>query len=157
MTIRRTTQITGFFILRKCLFNSNSTYIRLDGIFTQVHLWWAMRRKCTRISSYSERGCSHYCPLPPSHPQPSPCDAVYVLQMSSQRQVKHHKDYRLALFNKKEYLKEACYTLLAPYHFCCWYPDSWALESGIQLKESGILLVTDSGIQILTENLESST
>ena len=157
MTIRRTTQITGFFILRNCLFNSNSTYIRLDGIFTQVHLWWAMRRKCTRISTYSERGCSHYCPLPPSHPQPSPCDAVYVLQMSSQRQVKHHKDYRLALFNKKEYLKEACYTLLAPYHFCWWYPDSWALESGIQLKESGILLTTDSGIQILTENLESST
>ena len=94
--------------------------------------------------------------LPPA-PVPSPCDAVYVLQMSSQRQVKHHKDYRLALFNKKEYLKEARYTLLAPYDFCWWYPDSWALESGIQLKESGILLTTDSGIQILTENLESST
>ena len=94
--------------------------------------------------------------LPPA-PVPSPGDAVYVLQMSSQRQVKHHKDYRLALFNKKEYLKEACYTLLAPYDFCWWYPDSWALESGIQLKESGILLTTDSGIQILTENLESST
>ena len=27
-----------------------------------------------------------------------------------------------------------------PWNFCLWNPKSWALESGIQLKESGILL-----------------
>ena len=27
-----------------------------------------------------------------------------------------------------------------PGNFCLWNPESWGLESGIQLKESGILL-----------------
>ena len=32
-----------------------------------------------------------------------------------------------------------------PRNFCLWNPESWALESGIQLKESGIPLTI--GIQ----------
>ena len=32
-----------------------------------------------------------------------------------------------------------------PAKFCLWNPESWGLESGIQLKESGILLTI--GIQ----------
>ena len=30
-----------------------------------------------------------------------------------------------------------------PYNFCSWNPVSWALESRIQLKESGILLMIE--------------
>ena len=43
-----------------------------------------------------------------------------------------------------------------PGNFCVWIPGSWALESGIQLKESGILLKI--GIQCkLQVPLESSS
>ena len=57
MTIRRMTQIQDFsFWESVCLTAITHTYAAM--VFFQVHPWWAMRRKCTRISTYSERGCS---------------------------------------------------------------------------------------------------
>ena len=35
-----------------------------------------------------------------------------------------------------------------PANFCSWNPRSWALESGIQLKESGFPLTVGSGMQV---------
>ena len=35
-----------------------------------------------------------------------------------------------------------------PWNFCFWIPESWALESGKQLKESGIHLTIETRIQV---------
>ena len=39
-----------------------------------------------------------------------------------------------------------------PWNFCLWNPESWAMESGIHLKESGILL-TKTGIKNLKSEI----
>ena len=39
-----------------------------------------------------------------------------------------------------------------PWNFCLWNPESWAVESGIHLKESGILL-TKTGIKNLKSEI----
>ena len=46
---------------------------------------------------------------------------------------------------------------MKPTNFCFWNPESWTLESGIQLKDSGILLAIGVRNTIpLTENPEST-
>jgi len=45
-----------------------------------------------------------------------------------------------------------------PANFCLWNPESWALESGIQLKDSGIHQRLESGTQFpLTKNPKFSS
>ena len=58
-----------------------------------------------------------------------------------------------------------CYRIRNPRKFCLWNPESWVLESGIQIKESGIpitigiqnstVLQKNTGIQYLESGIHS--
>ena len=63
---------------------------------------------------------------------------------TTKKPVLHLPDFRKINVDKLT-MENVCRGIRNPANFCLWNPGSWALESGIQFKESGILLTI--GIQ----------